>query len=893
MPFVHKVVEDRPQLVEIVTPRANTAPLAAMQTCLATVALSKPFSLEIAATSESRWFLARAGDETVSRHLATALGAAYPQAELRPLDLAQHPGLDPARRREDETVAACELLLREPPYQPLRVFTDVEKDGQVDPLAGVLAAMGDLPPGWRTLSQLVLAPAPETWAKPYRRLALTPPVQPSQTQADTSLTPVFLLAGALFLGVLAVWVYGRILDHDWLPLLGVLAALAVMIWPAIRVIRRLLHKPVYDPKLVGEKIAHPAFYAQLRLAVFAPGGSADAQIEARLARLVAAYHPFNLPSGNGFQARWLRGRESPLDCPVFIGGVSRTNLLNVRELAGLWHVPRVEADVPLVERTGARRSLPLPYPVARGCRVGVSTHQGRTVEVALPDDLLSRHLLLVAKTRRGKSSLLLQMARYLMSQSASARPAALILVDPHRDLAQAALGLVPPHRRDHVVYLDVAETRRPFGLNLLDVGLGWGRDEAVGNVLSIFRREFDRFWGPRMEDAFRFALLTLYAANTAMCSVDPLGRSRQYTILDVPTLLVDDQFRARVLGVAADPVLAAWWSRYFDPLTAHLRVEIINPVQTKVQRFVGSGIARCIVGQPVSTIDPASWLRDGAIVIVNTAKGVVGEDTAALLGGTVLNLVSLAISAQASLPEARRRRATLIVDEFHTLDSVDYEAILSEQAKYGANLILATQSLARLTANHNEGGPDLRAVLFANLDGLFAFQTSAEDAKYLAPELGWGIEIDDLVSLAHYHCYAAVSVNGEKVPTFSLRLDAPPTTEATLATTLAAQSAQRWGRPTAGVEAELIARLNRQEVERRAAARPAQPPGTGQGKPQDKVNTSGPKEGDNSQGEQKRPRNDNRDKRFGEDTRQIPLTPPPPQTGQVANEVESGEEDAE
>ena len=64
----------------------------------------------------------------------------------------------------------------------------------------------------------------------------------------------------------------------------------------------------------------------------------------------------------------------------------------------------------------------------------------------------------------------------------------LVLVDPHRDLAISALGLVPPERRADVVYLDLSNRRRPFGLNLLDVGLGWDRDQAVSNALRIFRR---------------------------------------------------------------------------------------------------------------------------------------------------------------------------------------------------------------------------------------------------------------------------------------------------------------------------------------------------------------------------------------------------------------------
>src|SRR5207245_1338356 len=100
------------------------------------------------------------------------------------------------------------------------------------------------------------------------------------------------------------------------------------------------------------------------------------------------------------------------------------------------------------------------------------------------------------------SSLLLRIARYVMHKhTATAFPWCLILVDPHRDLARAALGLVPPERAQDVVFLDLADEERPFGLNLLDTGLGWSRDQAVENTLAICRRSFDTSWGLRMEDA--------------------------------------------------------------------------------------------------------------------------------------------------------------------------------------------------------------------------------------------------------------------------------------------------------------------------------------------------------------------------------------------------------
>ena len=115
-------------------------------------------------------------------------------------------------------------------------------------------------------------------------------------------------------------------------------------------------------------------------------------------------------------------------------------------------------------------------------------------------------------------------------------------------------------------------------------------------------------------------------------------------------------------------------------------------------------------------------------MIVNTARGVVGEDTAALVGGTILNLTALVIGEQAARPASERRPATLIVDEFHAMPGADYEAILSELAKYGANLILATQSLARLEALDREQQRALRATVFANLDGILACHTSEDRA---------------------------------------------------------------------------------------------------------------------------------------------------------------------
>ena len=171
---------------------------------------------------------------------------------------------------------------------------------------------------------------------------------------------------------------------------------------------------------------------------------------------------------------------------------------------------------------------------------------------------------------------------------------------------------------------------------------------------------------------------------------------------------------------------------------------------------------------------------------------------AALIGGTLVNLAARAISGQALLPPAARKPVTLVVDEFHTLPGADYEQVLGELAKYGANVLLATQTLSRLDRlTDAQRTRNLRASVFSNLDGLFAFHTSAEDAAYLAEELGGGLDAQDLLELGHYQCYARLTDvrTGERLPTFSVQLDPPPAGDDQLAARLARLSAERlWPR---------------------------------------------------------------------------------------------------
>ena len=187
-------------VLEVVTPRTNAARLSSAEHLFGALVprgerTSEPVSLEIVGDGEQRRFLARAASTQELRRVAGQLGAAYPQAVLRPFHSATFPTGDPVQVGPDEQVVAATLRLRAGEHLPLHTFDDRELDAhgdsvQVDPLLGILGALADLPKGWRAVSQLiVLAPAPHDWARGFQRLALERPLD-QERRADTGPSPV-------------------------------------------------------------------------------------------------------------------------------------------------------------------------------------------------------------------------------------------------------------------------------------------------------------------------------------------------------------------------------------------------------------------------------------------------------------------------------------------------------------------------------------------------------------------------------------------------------------------------------------------------------------------------------------------------------------------------------
>ncbi len=762
---------DAHSLAEIVPPRALEASMSAARGMLGALS-GDSLELEVVVGSGGpRWYVRAADASTLERALAQ-LRAAYPQAAVE-----QSTG-DPTQIQPGDHAIAVELRPAADPALPLRLDWRYERD----PLAGVLTAV-EPAEAERIVCRLSLAPVSPREADRIRRREEQPTYARREYDrgASVSLAPIVALM-ALGAGALQAW--------DWYEagawaLLGAAAAGGLVVLPLLAAVtvRLFRGKEPLPRAVVATKLAAPLVSARLSVTACGPDRQ---RLRSLVAQVASAYSAYDDASGGGLRAGPARRTDGRERYPL---------VFSTAEVAALWHLPDAADAPPRVRRTTAQRLAPAPGHASHGVRVGVSP-AGRVHEpVHLPEPLLHRNHFIVAKTRRGKSTLLRHIAGGLMERMASgADDTALVVVDPHQDLAEAVLASVPDALVERTVYLDFAHLARPVGLNLLDVALFPDRDRTVEHIVTMMNRLWPDNWGPRMEGALRASLSALHELNTQRSRVE------QFTLLDVAPFLTDARMRRQLLPDVSDLAVRAWWRDNYDRAGKTLQQQTANPVTSKIGRFTVTEASRLVFGQPRSTFDLRQVIRDGGVLIVNTAVGTLGEGAASLVGATTLNLLGLLLEEQVALPPEQRRRVVQLVDESSTLGAVDYPRMLSELGKYGASFTLVTQSLSKLDAVDHE----LLPTILANSDGLTAFQCSAEDARRLIPELGGGLEVEDLVSLDDFSAYVRWWDGFARPPAFTLSVDPPPPSDTTRVEAIARRSAERHGRDREQVVAEVM-----------------------------------------------------------------------------------------
>lgn len=668
-------------------------------------------------------------------HLLTALpGAVVSQREEQPCGLDGH-------------VARSRLRLWRDSLYPLA-------ESRHDALRGVLSALAAAGDG---VVQLVVAPDVGWQREAARRLLRLSRGEGSRRGTGSALLRAFLgLAVGALTEVADIFLPGSARSSSPVsPLPGRAAA---------------------ADRPPSEKAGEPGYRAELRLRLSA---TSRAEARRRMQTLTSAFRAFDGDNGLRPWRVWL-GRR--FDRTLEDRAAPRAGMtLTASELASLFHLPVEDARLELAPV----RRLPSGHLPATGRLVCLAEDAARTPVVLSQADA-RHHSHLIGATGAGKSTLLLTSGLDVIEAGDSA----LFVVDSKGDLVRDLEERIPETHLGRVIVIDPSQGDFPVGLNVLECDDPELSEVVCDSVVTIFRKSYERYWGPRTDDVLRAALLTLL-------------RNGDATLCDVPFLLQQAEGRSAYTGQLDDPVsLGSFWLD-FERSSEGQRMQAVGPVLNKLRAFLFHRNVRNMLGQARSTLDIGRAMDERRIVLISLAKGQLGEETSRLLGSFLVARIWQAAMARSRRSEADRTDVNLFLEEFQDYLNLpsSIDDVLAQARGYRLCLTLANQHLGQLTSSTREA-------LSANARTRVVFQVGQEDARYLAREFEPWMTEQQLRNLQRHQVAVRLCVDGRTEPPITgLTRPAPPSLGPEYAALVVRQSAARYGRRRAVVEAEIAARL--------------------------------------------------------------------------------------
>lgn len=362
------------------------------------------------------------------------------------------------------------------------------------------------------------------------------------------------------------------------------------------------------------------------------------------------------------------------------------------------------------------------------------------------------HMYLIGKTGVGKSTLLETLIAHDLNSGHG-----VILLDPHGDLAEKILARVPDDRQEDLIYFNVPDTSHPLAFNPLQNVAEAKRPLAAGGLLAVFKSIWADSWGPRLEHLLRNALLALLDQP-------------QSTLADVLRLLNDRDFRRSAMTQVRNPQVRNFWLGEYEKYPERLRGEAIAPVQNKVGAFLADPVLHKILIQSKSSFRLRDVMDRQKILLVNLAKGKLGEDSASLLGSLLVARIGLAGLSRGDIPEDERKDCFVYLDEFHSFTTLSLAQMLSELRKYRVGLVLAHQYLTQVDEQ-------VRDAVLGNAGTMICFRVGPNDAEILAREFYPEFSMTDLTNLPNYHIYLKLMIDGVVSKPFSAVTRTPRTVQ--------------------------------------------------------------------------------------------------------------------
>lgn len=514
---------------------------------------------------------------------------------------------------------------------------------------------------------------------------------------------------------------------------------------------------------IQKKIAHPGFDVAIRVVSIAEN---KLEADTHIRNVVSSFEQFTDVKYNRFKKRhfkptlkmiedfiYRRINTIDIQIPIFEIPIYRnTSVLNIVELATVFHFPNKEIKTPNILWLSAKRALAPSNVPDSGLYLGKSSFRGVERKIYMLDKDRTRHLYIIGQTGTGKSEFMKSMFLQDVKNGEGAA-----FIDPHGTAIDDILEKIPKERMDDVIIFDPSDTERPMGLNLLEAETEEEKHQLINAFISLLYKLYDPnhqgIMGPQLERSIRNVMLTAME--------DP-----QATMVDVLRLLIDDKYVQKFLPLIKDPLVKKFWTDEQAKTTANRKGEMMGYIVSKFDRIVTERTMRNMVGQPKSSFNFHKIMVEKKILLVKLAKGKIGEENSNFIGLLIVPRILSAALARTKYIEQGLDFPNffLYVDEFQNYSTPDIATILSEARKYKLNLVVAHQFIGQLDEK-------IKEAIFGNVGTMSVFRVGIDDAEYLEQQFAPTFSKNDLANNPNGSAYMKLLVNGLPTPPFSMQVD--------------------------------------------------------------------------------------------------------------------------
>ncbi|TSC52478.1 MAG: hypothetical protein LiPW41_248 [Parcubacteria group bacterium LiPW_41] len=541
-------------------------------------------------------------------------------------------------------------------------------------------------------------------------------------------------------------------------------------------------------KMLEGKISKPLFLVNVRVVASAPS---EPQARAITDGVAAGFAQFTSPERNEITVRYYKKPEALAHKFIFREhSKDEAMVMNSEELASIFHLPTAFTEVSRVSYLKSREAPPPSETPREGLVIGESRFHGMKREIRLTREDRRRHLYLIGQTGTGKSVFLNNASGQDILNGDG-----VCLIDPNGDLFEDVLNRVPESRAKDVIVFDPSDMDRPLSVNMLEYDARFPEQKTfiINELMMIFDTLYDlkATGGPMFEQYARNALLLLMD--------DP---SAGYTILEIPRVLSDSNFREMLLSKCTNLIAKDFWEKEAEQAGGEASLQNMVPyITSKFSTFIANDYVRPIIAQSKSSLDFRKIMDEGKILLVNLSKGRIGELNASLLGMIIVGKLTMAAFSRADMADRDARRDFyLYIDEFQNFTTPSISTILSEARKYRLCLTVAHQFIAQLK-------DPIRDAIFENVGSMISFRIGPNDAEFLEKQFAPTFNKNDLINVDNLNAYAKIIINNKIYPPFSLFVPFPPKGIATRGAQIREYSRLMYGRPKADVDAEIYSRL--------------------------------------------------------------------------------------